>query len=302
MKPKAFLICITFAWIIASCQQTGKNIELLSVEETMAVFDSIQHQMHISPGSWRPLFNSEQIFWISPPWPSSEYIYVDFPEAIFVGDTLAYLSHVNRKLPTLFNYKLPKVQWKDNGDVISYERNLGNYLDFGGEASISGSNSVSMKLWIKNKTDKNLENITLQTCAFLYPIKEFSLGSNSNKYVHTKDSGWISLNKLWPIPDNVSENGAYSIGWRSGPALCDLPVIITSSQTGEHHVAMTWFENTISFVGNANHPCFHADPYFPDIKPGETATILGKMIFYEGSQRDFVTFLMENYSSAFVTK
>ena len=301
MKSKTFFICIAFAWMFVSCQQTVKDTELPSVEETMAVFDSITNQTHISPGSWRPLFNSEQIFWISPPWSSSEYIYFDFPEAIFVNEISVYLSHVNRTLPTMFNYKLPKVRWKDNGGVISYERHLGDYLDFGGEVGSSGKNSASMKLWIRNKTDKNLENITLQTCAYLYPIKEFNLGSHSNKYVHTIDSGWVSLDKLWPVPDNVSENGTYKIGWRKGPALCDLPYIIASSKTGEHHVSMTWFENTLSFVGNSRHPCFHADPFFPDIKPGETATIHGEMVFYEGSLSEFCTYLMEKYSISSMT-
>ena len=46
---------------------------------------------------------------------------------------------------------------------------------------------------------------------------------------------------------------------------------------------MTWFEDTYSFIGNSNHPCFHADPYYHDLDPGESQTIRGELIFYEGS-------------------
>ena len=301
MKMKLVCMGLFVGLMLISCKPSGKDVELLSKEENKALFDSVRNQMHISPGVWRPLFNSEQIFWISPPWSSSQYIYVDFTEAIFVGESVAYLSHVSGVLPTLFNYELPLVEWRRQGDVISYERNLGNYMDFGGEVRPSGPSSASMKLWIRNKTSETLEDITLQTCGYLHPIKEFGAVTNANKHVHTADSGWIGLDKLWPLKGNFSENGSYGIGWRGGPSLCDLPFIIASSESGDHHVAMTWFEHTISFIGNVRHPCFHADPRFPDIEPGETASIHGEMVFFEGSLEEFGTYLIDNYSLSCMT-
>jgi hypothetical protein len=301
MKTRIILNGIILAMVLLSCQQKQGQVELLSKEENKNLFDSIRNQLHISPGWWRPLFNSEQIFWISPPWASSQYIYVDFPEAIFIGETPAYLSHVSGVLPTLFNYKLPLVEWKRDGDRIYYERNLGDYMDFGGEVMPSGTHSASMKLWITNKTDEPLEDITLQTCGYLYPIKEFAAVTNTNKHVHLPDSGWVSLDELWPMPDDIPEKGVFGVGWRGGKKVSDLPFIIASDESGEHHVAWTWFEHTVSFIGNIRHPCFHADPFFPDLAPGETAAIHGEMVFFEGSLEDFGTYLMDNYSLSCMT-
>ena len=36
-------------------------------------------------------------------------------------------------------------------------------------------------------------------------------------------------------------------------------------------------------LGVPRHPCVHADPRFPDLAPGEGASIRGKLIFFEGS-------------------
>ena len=291
------LICGTFLF---SCQNSSTDTELISADKNLTVFDSIRSQMHITPGKWRPLFNSEQIFWVSPPWASSNYIYVDFPEAIFVNEMPAYLSHVSGVLPTLFNYQLPVVDWQENDGVISYTRKLGNYMDFGGEVRRTDPNTAHMTLWIKNKTDSIMKNITLQTCALLYPIKEYNEITNTNKFIHTKDSGWITLDQVWPPkPHGYPENGVYSIGWRSGMALIDFPFIITAAKSGNHLVAMTWFDHTLSFIGNTLHPCFHADPFFPDLDPGETFTIEGAFIFFEGSLDEFEQELRKQYPEYF---
>ncbi len=311
MKLKTLLICIVSAYMLASNLYAQKDIELPSFEVNQVVKDSIMNKIHIHPGAWRPLYNSEQIFWISPPWKADQYIYIDFPEAIFIhssypntefnplDEPVMYLSHVSDLLPAFFNYKLSKVIWEESDTMIRYERELENFVSFGGEVRISDSNSTSLILWIKNNTNDTLRNILLQTCAYLYPIKEFNQGNNENKYIHTRDSGWISLDKVLKVPEITrlySENGKYRIGWLKGSKLADFPIIIASSKNNNHHIAWTWYENTYSLTGNPGHPCFHADPYFPDIKPNETKTIKGELIFYEGTLTDFSDYLKNNYA------
>ena len=51
--------------------------------------------IRILPGAWRPHYPWEHIAWISPPWPSQDYVWLDFPEAIFTSQGLLFLSHVN---------------------------------------------------------------------------------------------------------------------------------------------------------------------------------------------------------------
>ena len=77
--------------------------------------------IRIFPGSWRPHYPFEQIAWISPSWPSHDYLWLDFPEAIFTDIGLICLSHVNPKYPMLLP-NLPKVHWKHPSKWLSIQK------------------------------------------------------------------------------------------------------------------------------------------------------------------------------------
>ena len=64
--------------------------------------------------------------------------------------------------------------------------------------------------------------------------------------------------------------------------------MITVSGSGEEGtpkrlIALTWENDTYMLFANPRHPCMHADPRVPDIPPGETATVHGRLIFFEGT-------------------
>ena len=48
--------------------------------------------IRILPGAWRPHYYWEHIAWVSPSWPSQDYIWLDFPEAIFTEADRALYS------------------------------------------------------------------------------------------------------------------------------------------------------------------------------------------------------------------
>lgn len=58
---------------------------------------------------------------------------------------------------------------------------------------------------------------------------------------------------------------------------------------------MTWGKDTLSMIGNPDHPCMHADPHFPDLQPGASASVKGLLVFFEGALRDF---RFEKYTTA----
>lgn len=240
--------------------------------------------IRILPGKWRPHYDWEHIAWISPPWASQDYIWLDFPEAIFTSQGLLYLSHVNPPIHTVYE-GLPAIPWKQVPGGISFERVLPNGVEFGGSVTRGAGPTVDLELHILNGSKEELARITLQTCAFLRAIKEFADFTQGNKYVHLPDAGWV------PLAEAASrEKGsqAYRVGWRnSGNPVADLPVSAVVSNEAERLVAMTWFEDTLSLVDNPRHPCFHADPKFPDLAPGERASIRGKLIFFEGPLSEF---------------
>jgi len=249
--------------------------------------------IRILPGQWRPHCAFEQIAWISPPWPCRDYVWLDFPEAIFTDSGLLYLSHVSPKFPVVFP-DLPKVQWQTIPGGISYERTLANAIKFAGSVvKNSDSTGALLELYIENGSKTTLRNIKLQTCAYLRAVKEFSEFTADNKFVHTAESGWQAYDKALA---EGRQSGRFRLGWRSGPPAADLPVMVTVSNTQQQLVALSWYDDTYSLVCNPEHPCLHADPYFPDLEPGQSATIRGELLFFEGTVEQFGDWFLKRYN------
>ncbi len=262
-----------------------------TLEKTIVSHDSIQCQSHISPGLWRPLFGTEQIAWVSPPWSSREYIWLDFPEAIFSDNELLFLSHINTRIPYKYRY-LKSVEWEETEEGIEYKQELPNGVSFGGSVAKKSENIISLELWVHNGSDDPMKDVKLQTCAYLHGIEEFDQKTSENKLVHVAGHGWISHMEARELND---VEGKYHVGWLSGPRVVDLPVMLALSEEAGHLVAFTWFEDTYSFVGNKNHPCFHADPRMGDIEAGESKTIKGELIFFDGTVEEFEEFFRTKY-------
>jgi hypothetical protein len=264
--------------------ETGLWASGMGVTPDQETYETHAKGIRILPGAWRPHYRWEQVAWISPPWPSQDYLWLDFPEAIFTDRGLLYLSHVNPEAPTVFS-DLPAVRWRSIVGGIAFERRLPNGVRFGGRVTRRNASLVDLELHIHNRTSRSLRDITLQTCAYLRAIREFSDFTRDNKYVHVPLRGWI------PLPEALASapgSGPYRVGWRTrGKAVADWPVLATVSNRAERLVAMTWHESTLSMIGNPNHPCMHADPQFKDLAPGERAAIRGNIIFFQGKLQDF---------------
>lgn len=250
--------------------------------------------IRILPGQWRPHYPYEQIAWVSPPWSSQDYVWLDFPEAIFSESGLLFLSHVNPSFPVLFP-NLPKVPWQILPEGLAYERVLPNGIAFGGTLATKGHSTVSLELYIDNGSAEPLRDIKLQTCTYLRGIREFSDFTLRNKFVHLSERGWQPFEeaRAWG-----GETGRFRLGWRSGPRSADLPVVITVSNRRERLVAMTWYEHTYSLVSNPEHPCMHADPAFSDLEPGQRATIRGALWFFEGTVAQFSDRFEKRYENS----
>lgn len=252
-------------------------------EEVKDTYETQAKGIRILPGHWRPHYPWEQIAWVSPSWPSQDYIWLDFPEAIFTSQGLIFLSHINPPIDTVYQ-ELPQVPWRTLDNGIAFERTLPNGVRFGGSVRRANATSVDLELSLDNGSSEPLNNITMQTCAFLRGIKEFADYTVDNKQVHVKGK-WVGYSEA----KEMEENGdPYRVGWRtSGKLLCDWPVMVTVSNQAERLVAMTWLDDTLSMVSNYRHPCFHADPKFRDLEPGAAQTIRGKLIFFEGPIGEF---------------
>lgn len=240
--------------------------------------------IRILPGQWRPHYPWEQIAWVSPAWPSQDYLWLDFPEAIFTSQGLLYLSHVNPGIDVVFP-NLPRVPWREVPGGIAFDRALPNGVRIGGRVTKRNDTQVALELHLENGGAQPLKKIELQTCAFLRGIREFADYTRDNKFVHVPGEGWISLTQAVALKEGLSP---YRVGWRSrGKPVADWPVLVARSNVAERWVGMTWGRDTLSLIGNPNHPCLHADPKFKDLEPGEAATINGTLFFFEGRLADF---------------
>ncbi len=115
--------------------------------------------IRLLPGAWRPHYPWEHIAWISPPWPSQDYIWLDFPEAIFSTQGLLFLSHINPPIRTVF-HDLPAVAWRRLADGISFERKLPNGVRFGGSVRKQSEAVVALELHLRNGTPEPLKRIS----------------------------------------------------------------------------------------------------------------------------------------------
>ena len=243
--------------------------------------------IRILPGQWRPHYPWEQIAWISPAWPSQDYLWLDFPEAIFSNQGLLFLSHANPPFPTVFP-DLPPAEWQKTEHGLAFERTLPNGVRFGGSLVRESETTVSLELHIENGSPQALTDIKLQTCLYMRGSKEFSDFTNENKFVHLPELGWQSFPRA---NEAKVEAGQYRLGWRGGRALADWPGMVTVSNQGQRLVAFTWLKDSFSLICNPRHPCMHTDPQFPDLAPGEKGSIKGEIIFFEGTLDEFSAFL-----------
>ena len=237
--------------------------------------------LRILPGQWRPQYTAEQIAWVSPGWPSEDHIWLDYPEAVFVGDRLLYLSHISERFPSEYPH-LPREPWEEIDEGIRVQRTLPNGLAFTGSLRRADERAVAMELTFTNGGDEPLTDIKLQTCAYLRAISELADFTHGNVFVRCGERGWMTLDRASECP---ALEGGTRLGWREGPTVADIPVIVCTSDSGDRGVAMTWYEHTYSLIGNPDHPCMHADPFVGDLAPGGTATLRGAMVFF-GTEPD----------------
>lgn len=180
------------------------------------------------------------------PWDNSSYVVLDVPEAIWSNLGLTYLAHTH--IPTLWDQQdvsLDQLEWKRRSDgSLECERELPNGIVFGTKL-VPEANAIRMEMWLSNGTTETLTNLRVQNCTLLKFATGFDEQTNDNKL-------------FW---------GPY--------AAC-------RNQAGDRWIISAW-EPVQRAWGNADCPCLHSDPQFPDCEPGETQRIRGWLSFYEGT-------------------
>jgi hypothetical protein len=188
----------------------------------------------------------ETKFSVFTPWDRDSYVVVDVPEAIWSNLGLTYLAHTH--IDTIWTSKsviLPKLEWKRHPDeTLDIERVLPNKITFGVKVK-STKEAVRMEIWLRNGTERLLTDLRIQNCVMTKMAAGFQQQTNENK---------------------VFTN----------------PYVACRSGDGKRWIITAW-ENCHNPWGNEKCPCFHSDPKFPDLEPGQTYRLRGWLSFYEGT-------------------
>ncbi len=179
------------------------------------------------------------------PWDLNSYVVVDVPEAIWSNLGLTCLAHTH--IDTIWTQQgiaLPKLEWNRRPDgSLDIERTLPNGIAFGVKA-VPARDAVRMEMWLKNGTDQRLTDLRVQMCVMTKMAAGFAEQTNKNK---------------------VFTN----------------PYVACRSADGKRWIITAW-EGCHRPWGNEQCPCFHSDPKFPDLEPGQRHRLRGWLSFYEG--------------------
>jgi len=188
----------------------------------------------------------ETKFSVFTPWDPNNYVVVDVPEAIWSNLGLTYLAHTHiDTIWTKQGIELPKLEWNRQVDgSLDIRRKLPNGMAFGVRA-VPSRDAVRMEMWLDNGTAEKLSDLRVQICVMPKMAAGFAAQTNENK---------------------VFTN----------------PYVACRSADGRRWIITAW-EGCQRPWGNEDCPCFHSDPKFPDLEPGQRARLRGWLSFYEGT-------------------
>jgi len=188
----------------------------------------------------------ETKFSVFTPWDADSYVVVDVPEAIWSNLGLTYLAHTHiDTIWTKQGIELEKLEWNRHpGGRLDIERKLPNGISFGVEVR-PGKDAVLMEMWVANGTDEKLTDLRIQNCVMTKMAKGFEQQTNDNKVLTN-------------------------------------PYAACRSKDGKRWIITAW-EGCLRPWANDKCPCFHSDPKFDDLEPGQKARLRGGLWFYEGA-------------------
>lgn len=178
------------------------------------------------------------------PWPDAGYVVVDLPEAVWSGGELAYLAHTH--ISTMWdkkNISLERIDWtRKAGGELESRRVLPDGVAFSTHV-YPRAEHVDMEMSIENGSSARITGLRTQICVLLKGAPDFNEQTRDNKVI-------------------------------AGRA------IAARSRSGRRWIVTIW-ERARPWA-NPRCPCVHSDPVFPDLEPGESAVLRGRLFFYEG--------------------
>jgi hypothetical protein len=103
-------------------------------------------------------------------------------------------------------------------------------------------------MWLRNGSDETLRGLRVQNCVMLARAAGFDVQHNQNTRFQA-------------------------------------PYAACGNQDGTRWIITAWLPCRRTW-SNADCPCLHSDPQFPDCEPGQTQELVGWLSFYQGTDID----------------
>ncbi len=189
------------------------------------------------------------------PWKGAGYAVVDLPEALWANGKLHFLAHTH--IPTVWDEKGIALE-RDDWERLPGGRLENRFAEPGGivcAATVTPAvDAVHMTLRLKNCSRERLTQQRSQICVMLKGAPDFNEQTNDNKRIEPKSDPLDT--RMAAVHAAGKDRWIVTMWTRAGP----------------------W--------ANPPCPCLHADPVFPDLDPGEEATLFGRLFFHEGEGLD----------------
>ncbi len=219
-----------------------------------------------------------------------------FPETVHVGGALDFIDHIVEGMEAQNDCAALAGQWNPDKDgTLSFEWKLDRHR-IGGRVS-PNEDDVDLEFWVENR-GKEAVAIGTQFCPVLRgTCFEFGVDSLDRVFLHI-DGAWKALADTGrgnadpafchygsvrgpALPESLPEP------WGASHEKADVDVAAVVSKDGKHVFAIAWPEPQ-SFLTNAQLPCVHADPGWPQCPPGRRALVRGKVYLMEGGLDDLL--------------
>ena len=151
---------------------------------------------------------------------------------------------------------------------------------------------VDIQLTVRNEMQQAMENVDWAFCAVAFESPSLADSEDTRTYLFDGQR----LRTLAEIAGRdihlykvAGANGFIPVGHRAlpiGPVQAKASVVILEAVDGAHSAALGFEQADHIYGDTKGNKCFHADPYFASIKPGEERKVRGKLYLIKGNAEE----------------
>jgi hypothetical protein len=243
---------------------------------------------------------------ISPPWDQQGRWILRSPETIGSNHGLLFIDHSRPDMPPVTIPKHP-LEWKRSRQgILFYDCALENGISFSVRIR-PGKTDVEIVSTITNGYVADMTDSGNQYCLIQKGVQGFEDPRAERTFIRVKGK-WVALARTRPglkpgekpffIVTNTADlpplpKAQIERSWWADEQ-ADIPLITTVSEDGRRLVALA-FDNSYKIMTNADIPCIHADPMFPDCPVGRTVGVRGKLYFVEGKLDNVLPLFLRDF-------